>query len=126
MLQATIAAVLINGTTEEVCRENHWDSVYVFTPWWSYHHNVSDGIDLHLLVKLIHDCYPLCLGHCKSHYQYIGKVAEYKKNAIASARCSFWRLFFVFCEPFFSLVLESGSSTTDGTAGRFIGANDGS
>lgn len=58
--------------------------------------------------------------------QYIGKVAEYKKNPIASAHCGFWRPFIVFCEPFFSLVLESGSSTTNGTAGKLSGENDGS
>jgi len=37
----------------------------------------------------------------------------------------FGDLFFVVHEPFFSLVLESGSSTLNGTAERFSDENDG-
>lgn len=33
--------------------------MHVFTPWWRHQDDVSDGTDLHLLVKLISDFYLL-------------------------------------------------------------------
>lgn len=94
----------------------------MFTPWWRHHDDVADGTDLHLLVKLIPDLCHLCLGHCMSHYQYLGKVVEYKKLLLLLLTVGFGD-FFLFCKPFFSLVLKSGSSTTNSTAGRFNGEN---
>jgi len=43
MQQATIADLLRQNTIAEVCRENHWDSVHGFTPWWRHHDDASGG-----------------------------------------------------------------------------------
>lgn len=119
--------MLRNDTIGEVCRENHRDFVYVFAPWWSYHHDGADGTDLLLLVKLIPGFYPLCLGHCISHCQYVGTVAEYKISLLLLLTVGFGDFFFfcAFCKPFFSLVPESCSSTTDVNGGKSSGENDG-
>lgn len=46
----------------------------------------------------------LCLGHCMNHYQYVGKVVEYKKIVLLLPLW-FWKPFFFFllCQPFFSI-----------------------
>lgn len=85
--------MLRNDTIVEVCRENHRDFVYVFTPWWRYHHDVADGTDLLLLVKLIPGFYPLCLGHCISNFPYVGTVAEYKISLLLLLTVGFGDLF---------------------------------
>lgn len=57
------------------------DSVHLLTLWWRHHGDVSDENDLLecSLVKLVPAFYLLCLGHCMSHCQYVGKVAECNK-----------------------------------------------